>query len=892
MAPKSRSSQGSRSSTSSTASSAKVTTVRPIVQRDYSKSRPRRVSPFAEIGTSGLRQFSGWVLDEWLGELQGREAAWRYREFMDNDPVAGGFLFMIEMLAQRVTYSVEGGEPRWRKHIEQCMHDMSHGWDDFICEALTHLGYGYAFHEEVFKYRRGEQPGQEDMESDDDTPTTEEPQHPASSIYEDGLVGWRKLPLRAQETTLHWDFDGYSSLRGLEQLDWHGGRHSIPITKGVLIRNRRVRNSPEGMSILRRAWTSFFRMRGLQDIEAIGAARDLAGIPSAKPPPGVDLFADENKALYNEIVELVTTVHRDEDEGLVWPTAEWEFELVSSSGSRQFDIDKIIRRYEQRIAASVAADFMLLGQDGLGSYAMVDVKSELFGMAVDGMIQQILKPMNRYAIPRLLKLNGVKTTDPPKIVATTAGRIDLEKVGLFLSSLAAAGLTMPDDPKFKMQLFEAAGLGTDFTFPPAPAKPAEPVKPATPEPSKLQKAGPTSGMVSLDLEPGTLPTVEGGVDDHHLTVVFLGKDVDDETFARAVEAARNVAAGMKPPEGTVGGLGTFEPSQSSDGKIVAYAKPKIRGLNALRAPFESLDASEHTAFSDSGTYTPHVTLAYLGEDAPLPKPLPQTPVKFTHLSVHRGEEVLRVPFGRARLAKAEGQVLDVAPVLAVRAGVLAGQLDREVMGRLQELGARAASTYLATVGDMPLPTSKREMRSVTARVVRSLGIAAWVQQRLMPVLGSHAERVARDTERTLVNETALPFTVGDADIPRIKGSRRLTARDVEPQVRQAILKAVERGVAAGEAPQKTADAIRRAVPAGRFRVAGAGYRSQLIGATETSDMQRQATLVAYNAHPQVNALQVRGGEQDGEIVPLAAAPAPSHVGQVVSYNPVLEGGAQ
>lgn len=712
---------GSRSATSSTGGSG-VRMVRPIVQRDYSRARPRRVSPFSESGTSGLKQYSGWVFDEWLGELQGREAAWRYREFMDNDPVAGGFLFMLEMLAQRVTYSVEGGEPRWRNHIEECMNDMSHGWDDFICEALTHLPYGYAVHEEVFKYRRGEQPGQDEMEAGDvgDTPTTEEPQHPGSSIYDDGLVGWRKLPLRAQETTLHWDFDGYSSLRGLEQLDWHGGHHHISVTKFVLIRNRRVRNNPEGYSILRRAWTSFFRMRGLQDIEAIGAARDLAGIPIAKPPPGIDLFSAENTDLYNRIIELVTTVHRDEDEGVVFPTAEWTFELMSAAGSRQFDLDKVIRRYEQRIAASVAADFMLLGQDGLGSYAMVDVKSELFGMAVDGMIQQILKPLNRYSIPRLLKLNGVKTTDPPKIVATTAGRIDLEKVGLFLSSLASAGLTMPDDPKFKMQLFEAAGLGSDFTFPPAPAKPVEPVKP---EPQRLHKA--------------------------------------------------------------------------------------------------------------------------------------------------------------------EGGAIDVSEPLAARGRVLAGQLDREVAGRLQELGARAAAAYLGMVRDRDAPTSKRETRALVAQVIRSLGIAGWVQQRLQPLLVSHAGRVARDTERTLVDHTGLDLAIGDADVKGIQGSRKLTARDIEPGVRLAILKAVEDGIQAGEDPTATADRIRRRVPAGRFAKAGSGYRSQLVAGHETSEMIRQASLAAYRSHPQITGLQTHGGDQDGETFPLSDPPPAPHVASAMSYNPVL-----
>jgi hypothetical protein len=1078
-----------------------VRIVRPIAVRDYGVSRSRKVSPFAELGTSGLRQWSGWIFDEFLAELQGRDAAWRYREFMDNDPVAGGFLFMIEMLAQRVTYSVEGGEPRWRKHVEQChpagtrvrladgsqvpiealrvghrvvshdgtahrvtevlarqyagdiyelrrtggrltataehplyiarrpadwwtregsrggggnrrleglryewasaesvavgdfllepvptvealpdgqevfsyirspqgmpargpdavqsspdlarlcgyfvadgctdqrgifitfgpdeqayvrdvqslvrsifgveakespspnsrarivrfnsviaarffascghlapgkeapewitrgsedvvrnflvgywrgdgtlgpkgfcftsvsevlieqvrvmllrlgivgaltrltkrpagtygktymprldlwvqggfgaalgrvlgvgfesrgrnqafihngyihypikaiektkaedlavyncevagthsylangvashncMHDMSHGWDDFVCESLTHLPYGYAFMEEVFKKRNGEQPGQDEMS--EDTPSTEEPQHPASSVYDDGLVGWRKLPLRAQETTLRWDFDGYSSLRALIQLDWHGEQHTIPITKGVLIRNRRVRNSPEGFSILRRAWTSYFRMRGLQDIEATGAARDLAGIPYAKPPPNVDLYSAENADLYNTVRELVTTIHRDEDEGIVYPSAEWDIGLMSAAGSRQFDLDKVIRRYEQRIAASVAADFMLLGQDGLGSYAMVDVKSELFGMAVDAMIEQILKPMNRYAIPRLLKLNGVKTTDPPKIVATTAGRIDLEKVGLFLGSLAGAGLELPKDPAFLKQMFEAAGLGSNFTFPPQKAKAAEPAKPAAakPEPSKLQKAG--------------------------------------------------------------------------------------------------------------------------------------------------------------------GEAIDVSEPLATRGRVLASQLDREVAGRLQELGARAAAAYLGTVRDRTSPTSKRETRALVAQVVRSLGIAGWVQQRLQPLLVNHAGRVARDTERTLVSETNLDLALGDAT--GVVGSRRLTARDLEPAIRAAILKAVEDGAGAGESPDETAARIRRSVPAGRFRRAGSGYRSQLVSHEETAQMQRQASLVAYRSNSQITGIRLRGGDRDGEILDIADSPPAAHVGSSLSYDPIVQ----
>ncbi len=44
--------------------------------------------------------------------------------------------------------------------------------------------------------------------------------------------------------------------------------------------------------------------------------------------------------------------------------------LLSSGGSRQFDTDKIIQRYDQRIAMSILSDFILLGSDRVGSYAL------------------------------------------------------------------------------------------------------------------------------------------------------------------------------------------------------------------------------------------------------------------------------------------------------------------------------------------------------------------------------------------------------------------------------------------------------------------------------------------------------------------------------------------
>lgn len=152
-----------------------------------------------------------------------------------------------------------------------------------------------------------------------------------------------------------------------------------------------------------------------------------------------------------------------------------------------------------------------------------------------------------------------------------------------------------------------------------------------------------SGMISLDLPPGTVKPMPGGVTDHHITVVFLGDDVDDQAFAAACQRAKAAAAAMPGPlSGTVGGVGTFPPSSSSDGKRPAFAKVKLPGAQPLRDQLEDLSASE---FKD---WRPHATIAYVGPGEPLPDPVAPTPVTFTHLSVHRGGDLRRFALGTGK----------------------------------------------------------------------------------------------------------------------------------------------------------------------------------------------------------------------------------------------------
>lgn len=147
-----------------------------------------------------------------------------------------------------------------------------------------------------------------------------------------------------------------------------------------------------------------------------------------------------------------------------------------------------------------------------------------------------------------------------------------------------------------------------------------------------------SGMISLDLPVGAVPMHPGGVDDHHVTLAYLGPDVDDKALMVAVAATRRAAGEHGPLMLGVGGLGMFPPSDGSDGKTPAYVPViKTAGLAALRNSVGHLDASGRP------DWTPHITLAYLDDPAAAPAPISAREIPMRTITVHRGEDSWSFP---------------------------------------------------------------------------------------------------------------------------------------------------------------------------------------------------------------------------------------------------------
>ena len=320
-----------------------------------------------EIGRIGQRRYGGTIYEEFLHELRGKRGIEVYREMSENDDVVGAILFAIEMLVRQTDWNIEpGGDTAKDKEaaefVQSCMNDMQETWIDTISEILSFLTYGWSFHEIVYKRRMG---------------NTKDPR--TRSKYNDGLIGWKKLPIRAQETLYQWEYDDEDNLMGMTQLPPPDYKMvTIPIEKALLFRTKSRKNNPEGRSILRNAYRSWYFKRRIQEIEGIGIERDLAGLPVMHGPEGLDLWDDTLEANVKARVgmeNMVKSIRRDELEGVVLPYG-YELDLLSSGGTRQFDTNAIINRYDTRIAMTVLADFIFLGHQQTGSWALSSDKTE------------------------------------------------------------------------------------------------------------------------------------------------------------------------------------------------------------------------------------------------------------------------------------------------------------------------------------------------------------------------------------------------------------------------------------------------------------------------------------------------------------------------------------
>lgn len=399
----------------------------------------RNYGTFDVLGSLGQNKYAGIFTEEYDIKLRGRRGVEVYKEMAESDSVIGSMLFAVEMLLRQAKWYVEPAgnteaDKKAAEFVEGCMHDMEDNWQDTISEIMSFLIYGWSYHEICYKRRAGKSKNKN-----------------LNSKYDDGLIGWRKLPIRPQDTLWQWNYDENDDLVGMTQMaPPNFNLLTVPVDKALHFKTKSVKANPEGRSILRNCYRDWYFKRRMQEIEGVGVERDLAGLPVITPPEGVDIWNAAEPEMVAQLAmaqQLVQNVRRDALEGVVKPFG-WEFELLNGGSRRQFEIGTIIERYDSRISMTILADFVLLGHQNTGSWALSSDKTEMFSMAIGTYMDIICNVFNTQGIPRLIDLNAEHfkgITDYPKMAHGDIEKPDVSKFADMISKLVSSGVIMPTE---------------------------------------------------------------------------------------------------------------------------------------------------------------------------------------------------------------------------------------------------------------------------------------------------------------------------------------------------------------------------------------------------------------------------------------------------------------
>lgn len=419
---------------------------------------------FDILGTSGLYRTGGYILEEFLRQMKGPRGLELLKEFTHNNPQAGAVRSLLHSLVRQVSWDAVASEKPFTPEgaekaqylLETARDDMEHSWHDYVAEQLSMVEYGFAPFEIVYKMRRGHNPGIKMLHSK----------------HEDGLIGWRKIELRSQDSIERWEFDKDTfDLKGLWQRDNYVSRYVfIPIERMVHFRTEKFKNNPEGRSLFRNAIIPYLRLKHIEDVEAVGVERDLTGLPTMEVPPDVlhPKAPEDKRQLRIAIERMLGGIKNNERGFALLPSSKnpdgtdtgWLFKLQASPGQRALDVTKIKDSFKTDILQVFLAQFVQMGvqSNAVGSFAQHDSATNLFGLALGALLDNQEETINRQQVDPLMELNDFAPGDYAKFKRGDVETPDLEKLAAYLRELFTVGFVGPNSEKLKQKLFEFANL--------------------------------------------------------------------------------------------------------------------------------------------------------------------------------------------------------------------------------------------------------------------------------------------------------------------------------------------------------------------------------------------------------------------------------------------------
>ena len=375
-----------------------------------------------------------------LADLQLPKAFKTYRSML-TDEIIGGAMSLVKSLVNKADYKVttpQGVTQEEQKLIEALNLSLNNlegmTKSEFLNYILSELDYGHSMFEMVFTRNTGRQVFK-----------TFSPIHPINInkyVYSRNTL--EKLVINPS------DNDGQLIQNSAEQKDLDG-------KKVLMFRINPDLDNPLGQSLLARCYKPWKKKEIASEYELIGVAKNLSGVLKIKAPAEYinAYYSDptsENALYMEELFDQAEMIHGGKSPFAVIASdvteggqALFDIDTLGNKQGNDIDTNVIISRYETSILMTLYADIMSLGNNGSGSFALSDSKTNLLTLVVESILHSISENF-RKAVKIAYEVNAITPKkDYPTLEFDSIEKLDFESFSRGWQRLVKDGLVEVDE---------------------------------------------------------------------------------------------------------------------------------------------------------------------------------------------------------------------------------------------------------------------------------------------------------------------------------------------------------------------------------------------------------------------------------------------------------------
>ena len=417
---------------------------------EVSKATSEDISRFrlGELGVAGNVLFNGVTYNEIKKELNWPESLNTYK-LMSLHPAINAPLNLFDSMVTKANLKfvppkdATEDEKNKTEIVASMFEDMEHSLEDFLKDAMTAARYGFAPVEKVYRKRTKS----------------------AGSIYEDGIIGVKKLALRNQKSVKKFIFDeAGNEVLGMTQdisgmIDPYNRFSSrktseinIPRNKFLLITFGNERTNPYGVSPLREVYTHWRYLQAIEELEAQSVVKDINGLPVLSLPVQY-MSADassEQKAQLEMFKNIMRNLQQGSQTSMILPSAYdpetrqplFKIDLLTQDGKKNFNLSEIKSYYRAMLFIGLGADILMLGTSSgsSGSFALGAIKNSLTASVAESFLRRIIQEINNDLIRQIYELNGWDVSRRCKLDVDGFDSESLDELGKYIQRVTSVGL--------------------------------------------------------------------------------------------------------------------------------------------------------------------------------------------------------------------------------------------------------------------------------------------------------------------------------------------------------------------------------------------------------------------------------------------------------------------